>query len=344
MATYRKRGARWHVQIRRKGHPASTKSFLLRIDAEAWARQRELEYDRGEAPQDRSALRLLTFGDLLRRYEASVIPTKKSSYQEGYMARAVAARSVALTRLDKLTPSCLALSRDERLQSVSASSVRREFNLLRHCLEVAIREWNVDLPFNPLKGLRLPPEAPSRERRVTPQELQILATALRKSRNRLLVSVINLAIFTGMRRSELLGLTWRNVDLQRGLAFLPDTKNGHPRHVPLSPAARGVLAGLDQGKPDDLVLPISANAVRLSWERLKRRAEIDNLHFHDLRHEAISRFFEAGLSVPEVSLISGHRDPRMLLRYTHLRPEAVALKLAYKALNESKAEFSPDLA
>jgi integrase len=73
--------------------------------------------------------------------------------------------------------------------------------------------------------------------------------------------------------------------------------------------------------------PISANAFRLAWERVKRRAGVEDFRFHDLRHEAISRFFEIGLSVPEVALISGHRDPRMLFRYTHLRPETIARKL-----------------
>jgi integrase len=78
---------------------------------------------------------------------------------------------------------------------------------------------------------------------------------------------------------------------------------------------------------DDRVFPVSANAIRLAWERLKRRAGVEDLRFHDLRHKAISRFFEHGLSVPEVSAISGHKDPRMLRRYTHLRAESIAEKL-----------------
>jgi integrase len=75
------------------------------------------------------------------------------------------------------------------------------------------------------------------------------------------------------------------------------------------------------------VFPISANAVRLAWKRARDKAGISDLRFHDLRHEAISRFFEMGLSVPEVALISGHKDPRMLFRYTQLRAENVAAKL-----------------
>jgi integrase len=79
--------------------------------------------------------------------------------------------------------------------------------------------------------------------------------------------------------------------------------------------------------PEGRLLPVSENSVRLGWQRLVRRAQVKDLRFHDLRHEAISAFFERGLSVPEVALISGHRDARMLFRYTHPIAEKVAAKL-----------------
>jgi Site-specific recombinase XerD len=72
---------------------------------------------------------------------------------------------------------------------------------------------------------------------------------------------------------------------------------------------------------------MSPNAVRLAWERLKKKGDIKDLHFHDLRHEAISKLFEKGLSIPEVALISGHKDVRMLFRYTHLKAEDILLKI-----------------
>jgi integrase len=75
-----------------------------------------------------------------------------------------------------------------------------------------------------------------------------------------------------------------------------------------------------------LPFPLTANALRLAWDRLKRKGNINGLHFHDLRHEAISRFFEKGLSIPEVALISGHKDVRQLFRYTHLKAEDVVKK------------------
>jgi integrase len=129
-----------------------------------------------------------------------------------------------------------------------------------------------------------------------------------------------------MRRGELLNLRWSDIDLQNRTLHIPQTKNGHARTIPVSYKAIEVLSGLDR-EGGDQVFPLSAYAVRHAWNRLTKRAGIADLHFHDLRHEAISRFFEKGLSVAEVALISGHRDFRQLFRYTHLRAEDVARKL-----------------
>jgi len=128
-----------------------------------------------------------------------------------------------------------------------------------------------------------------------------------------------------MRRGELLAMRWADVDLEGRTVRLSKTKNGYPRMIPLSSTALELLR--DLGRTGDAVFPATANAFRLAWERLKRRAGISGLRFHDLRHEAVSRFFEKGLSMPEVAAISGHRDPRMLMRYTHPRAEAIAEKL-----------------
>ena len=116
-------------------------------------------------------------------------------------------------------------------------------------------------------------------------------------------------------------MQWDHIDWDKRILHIPDTTNGHPRTIPLTPTAIRVLEELPRINSD--VIGMSGNAIRLAWERLKKKAGVKDLRFHDLRHEAISRFFEMGLSVPEVALISGHRDPRMLFRYTHLRAEEV---------------------
>ena len=142
------------------------------------------------------------------------------------------------------------------------------------------------------------------------------------------VPAVKLALATGMRRGELLSLTWHDIDWRSATAVLNRTKNGLKRSVPLSAEALTVLRemGGTRGQ-NDRVFRISANGLRLAWERATHRAQIADFHFHDLRHEAISRLFELGLSMPEVALISGHKTPSMLFRYTHLRAEDVGKRL-----------------
>ena len=137
--------------------------------------------------------------------------------------------------------------------------------------------------------------------------------------------MIEFAIETAMRRSEILSLRWENIDRKFTIATLPDTKNGSKREVPLTTKAKQLLEGLS--KQEEYIFPLSDFAVRHTWDRLVKRAGIENLRFHDLRHEAVSRFFEMGLSVPEVASISGHKDYRMLASYAHLDIKKIASKL-----------------
>jgi integrase len=125
-----------------------------------------------------------------------------------------------------------------------------------------------------------------------------------------------------MRRGEILAIRQNHFDPANRTLLIPETKTGYSRTIPLTKLAAQLLS---QG--DDPVFPITANAFRLAWERVKVRAKIDDLHFHNLRHEAISRFFEMGLNAPEVALISGHRDMRMLARYTHPQRQLITQKL-----------------
>lgn len=148
-------------------------------------------------------------------------------------------------------------------------------------------------------------------------------------RNRFIHSLVQFALETGMRRGEILRVRWRDVSLEKRTLHIPLTKNGYARTIPISSGAVGVLRTLSNTRSltDDRLIPITENAAKMAWKRLMKRARLEDLRFHDLRHEAISRFFEKGLNVPEVALISGHRDLRMLFRYTHPRAEDIAAKL-----------------
>jgi integrase len=129
-----------------------------------------------------------------------------------------------------------------------------------------------------------------------------------------------------MRQGELVGLRWEHIDLTRQIAHLPDTKNGESRTVPLSSTAISVLRSLPNGTCH--VFPgLTTEAFKRAYIRAVRRAGIENLRFHDLRHEATTRLFEKGLNIMEVASITGHKDLRMLRRYTHLKAEDLAKKL-----------------
>jgi integrase len=324
VATIRRRKSKWQVQIRRQGHQVS-RTFHLRADAELWARQQEAELDRGGLPPDSRRLRAHTLADLLRRYETEIVPRKRSADREVYLLRVILRHPIARVSLHLLTTTEIAKYRDDRLALVKGDTVRRELAIVGHCIEVARNEWGLALPSNPVQQVKMPRAGTPRQRRAHPGELEKLLKACEGSRCHWLPAVIPLAVETGMRRSELLAMRWDDVDLEARTALLRNTKNGFPRTVPLSSRALNVLQDVPRCGPT--VFTISANALRLAWERLRRRAGVLELRFHDLRHEAVSRFFERGLNVPEVAMISGHRDARMLFRYTHPKPEEVAAKL-----------------
>jgi integrase len=141
--------------------------------------------------------------------------------------------------------------------------------------------------------------------------------------------LIILAVETGMRRGEILGLRWEHVDFVRRIAHLPLTKNGDSRDVPLSLRATETLRELagQNDRDAERVFPVSGDCIRLAWEHLRQRAGVGDLHLHDLRHEAVSRLFEKGLDIMAVSTISGHKTLSMLKRYTHLKAEDLVSRL-----------------
>lgn len=142
-------------------------------------------------------------------------------------------------------------------------------------------------------------------------------------------ALLIVACDSGMRRGELLGLRWVDLALERGIASLALTKNGSARQVPLTIRSIETLRALrvDASTTDDRVFPISAGSLELAWRRLCERAGVAGLRFHDLRHEAVSRLFEKGLNVVEVSTIGGHRELKMLRRYTHLSADDLVARV-----------------
>jgi integrase len=325
MATFRKRGAKWQAQIRRQGQLPVSQSFTLKSDAVAWARRTESTLDQGFVPDLRRRDGNGSLGDLFIRYRDNESPKKKGHVQERYRLEQLVKHPLSKTPLRALTAEHLAHYRDQRLQTVGPSTVRRELALIQRVLQIGIDEWRAALKDNPAARITKPKQSNTRERRLLEGEFNTLIKACRQGKIHWIEPLIHLAITTGMRRGELLFIEWNDVNFEKQIIKLRTSKNGYPRDIPLSSEALRVLKCWAHADPH--VFPVSANAVRLAWERVRTRANICDLRFHDLRHEAISRFFELGLSMPEVALISGHRDYRMLLRYTHLRAENIVPKL-----------------
>jgi len=284
----------------------------------------EVLADRGDLPADPAALRGITLGQLVARYRDTVSPRKRTHEAERLVLNTFLRHPICRRPVSDITPAHFATYRDERLKCVKPASVKRDLAPIRNLYEIARTEWDLPIRENPLSKLKFGDSDQRRERRLRSGELEALTEAAKVTRNRLILPIVTLALETAMRRGEMLAVRKQHVNLDKRTLLIPESKNGRARTIPLSiPATEVLNRHLCEGR----LFPLSANAFRLAWERLTKRARIADLHFHDLRHEAISRLFEKGLSVPEVALISGHRDLRMLLRYTHPLSETILRKL-----------------
>lgn len=326
MASIRRRGEKWEVSVRRRGCPGLYRSFSLIADARKWGREAETRLERNPFGMDPAVAKSVRFSDLLTRYRKEISPRKKGAGVESVRIRSLLMEPWTDASLRTLTPRIFADYRDRRVGVVSDETVRREIGLIRHVLNVAANEWGYPLPQNPIDRISLPKPSKARDRRLEADELDLAVKGklyLAKQTHSANHQVRNRNGHAARR----VNVHWLGggVRLDRWTLHIETTKNGHPRTIPLSPEAIRILSDLPRN--DDRVFPTTASAVRQAWVRICRRADIQDLHFHDLRHEAISRLFEKGLSIPEVALISGHRDYRQLFRYTHLRAEDLVQKL-----------------
>ena len=168
MATVRKRGDTWQVQVRRKGLPNLSKTFHRHTDALQWARQSDVQADRNDLPTDRAVLERLSLGDLLIRYRDTVVPRKRGCDIETCILNAFLRTPLARTKLSALRQEHFAAYRGQRLETVKAATINRELGIIQHALEIARDEWSIPIRENPLRKVRRPRNAQSRERRVSP--------------------------------------------------------------------------------------------------------------------------------------------------------------------------------
>jgi integrase len=329
MATIRKRvnetTIKYQARVRVSNHPTITKTFNLRSHAIQWARETEIQIEKGDLNSGYKPTKE-TLADALERYLKEITPRKKSSDREESRINNLIKDPIALVQFCNLRPQHIIAYRNHRLNKVTSGTVLRELAVLSHVIKIGIEEWGLPLDKNPVQQITKPKQNPPRDRRLERDEEDLLLQGCSVALNPYFKGLVIVAIETAMRRGELLSLERCHLNLKNRTAYLPTTKNGSPRTVPLSTRAMATLNKIPthiSGK----VFPISETALRGQWRRTIKKAGIKNLRLHDLRHEATSRFFEKGLNIMEVSTITGHKDLKMLKRYTHLKAEDLALKL-----------------
>lgn len=305
-----------------------TATFDTLKDAQIWRDRvkanQELDVDKREIKKSRMTQReakSFTLKQALERYAREVTPLKKGA-------------AVELTRINKAKKTALAsksiymFTPDDALSFLdeiggSENNKRKYASLISHLYKTARQQWRMEV-HNPVAGeIKLPSNGKPRDRRLQGNEAVLLLKHLSGETK----EIFELAIETGMRRSEMLSLEWRNVDLKKLVAVLIDTKNGESRAVPLSSTAIRVLKGLKRGIGGGKVFTITRSQLRDAWEAARTAIGSPDLRLHDLRHEATSRLFEKGLNVIEVARITGHKTLSMLNGYTHLNPTDIAKKL-----------------
>jgi len=331
MATIEKRVGKdgaisYRAKVRLQGHAPISETFERRTDAKNWAHQVEALIKGGNVVSTEA--QRTTLLEALERYLREVTPSKKGWRREQDRVKAWVKHPLAHRFLGQLRGSDFAGHRDARRKEGRAeNTIRLELALISKLYKIAARDWGMEGLRNPIQSLTMPGGSRRRERRLTPEEEGALLAAL-EPLNSYMPPLAKLAIETAMRQGELLSLTWADVDLHKRVARLHDTKNSEPRDVPLSTRAVEILKALprslDASAP---VFPLSQDEVIRLFRRACIDAGIDNLKFHDLRHEATSRICDK-LPMHEAMRVTGHKTPSMLMRYYHPKAEDLARKLA----------------
>lgn len=270
----------------------------------------------------------------LATYCSKVSILKKGHAQEKYRIDVLCRSFLGDKLVREVTSVHISTYRDQRLTDInprtkkplSNSSVRLELCLLSNFFDICKIEWGF-CEDNPVARVRKPKPAPGRERRISAREERLILRYCHAHSNRTLYSIFVLALETAMRQGELLKLEWQHINLRTGIAHLPSTKNGTKRDVPLSQKAREAFLRLDV-KTEGRVFGYTSEGFKSTWRLMMLRLKIENLHFHDARHEAASRLFELGtLDIMEIAAITGHKSLAMLKRYTHLSASKLVKKL-----------------
>ena len=324
MATYRQRGGVWRVEVCVNGIRRSA-TRDTKADAKAWAAKTETEIRNQVLGLGTDH----TLNDALDRYATDVSPTHKGHKWELKRIELIRREFPRLCAMQmrKITTDDLVRWRDTRGQSVAAGSVLREISLLSSVFNVARKEWKW-INSNPFADLTKPPQPQHRDRRISQDEIDRICLALGHTEATPQTAMQQVAIGflfaleTAMRSGEIRQMTWDRVNIAERYVLLTETKNGSRRKVPLSRRAIELL-DLMRGLDKTRVFTVRDDSFVTLFRRARDRCEIEELRFHDTRHEALTRLAKK-LPVLDLARMVGHKDPRSLMIYYNATPTEIA--------------------
>jgi len=321
---------RYRAEVRMKGCPRQTASFKRLTDAKKWIQDTESAIRDGRHFKTVEAKKH-TFADLADRYIKDVLPKKPKQELRQKMQLEWWKEKMGVYLLADITPALIVQYRDElasgttyRHTQRSPATVVRYMAALSHAFTIAVKEWGW-LDDSPTRKVTKPSESEGRVRFLDDDERAKLLTACKESSNPLLYPCVILALSTGMRQGELMGLKWPDVNLKDGFLILHKTKNGTRRRVPLSGHGLELLREHAKVRRLDtqLLFPGIVHAdkplsLRGTFETALKVAEITDFKWHDLRHCTASYLAMNGASLAEIAEILGHKTLQMVKRYAHL--------------------------
>jgi len=332
----------YQVKIRRKGFPVHIASFDDLDEAKAFARQVLTDQDRGHKV-DRLAAHKTTVGDVIDKALDDIKTGKrkvKGFEEERYRLNFFRRNFILLcsTTLSDATEDMFEDWMEDRLENVKGNTVRREVRHLKPLFETAARTY--DLYRSPMAYIKPPREIDERVRRIASEEEELLFGELANAQDSIVVAAASFALETGCRRSEQLRIEWRDYDPKGGTIWLADAKNGRDRHILLTATAQRIIESLPGRELGGKIFKTSGNQLKKAFEYARARAAevasdagrkdlagVATLRWHDMRHEAISRCFDAGWTSEQVMDFSGHVDIKSLLRYRHPKVDQSVARL-----------------
>ena len=348
LATIINRDGKFYVRVRKANFKPENRTFDTRTAAKQWALQTEAAMANGSWTSDREA-RITNLDSLFRRYIVEIHGVKPFGKSKLATVRSTG-RRVGHVRLSDLTPEFVLSYSKQRASEVAPSTLNQELTYFAQAIDVARTLWNAPLKDNPVRAamgvmsqLDMIQGSRKRNRRPTDHELQTLITL---AKNSWIAPIIRIAVETGLRQSEIHAIEWSDVDFDRGTLLIrnrkdPKQKLGNDQLIPLLPASReALLREKQRSKQDGRVFEdvLLAASISDKFAKLTKKAKIDDLRFHDLRHEAISRMFEKGMTIPEVAAISGHKTWTSLKRYTQLSPKSLSTAFAKQPASEPRLQ------